>query len=287
MPAVQYRLFGSNRPHRDTNARHRALLRKALEVVPPHDLEEIFRPPAYLRIVMGERSNFFQMGRIIGNLWRNGGLVFRESDIPDLEVREALRNYLAVYDRYFKKQGIDYVVRNPAARDEMQAAEQGPQRPNWALEALPTLDRVRLTRVQPATAVPALARPLRHIALPTPPPSSPVRGSSPIRIDSTTLSPARPLRRITFPTVSLPSPPSSSPVCRSSPIRINSTPSGSRANPIDLAEGAHQVPRRLMKRKQSDVVQHLGVIDISDDDEEETERPRKIQKLVGLIDLTS
>ncbi|KAJ7710817.1 hypothetical protein B0H17DRAFT_1123912 [Mycena rosella] len=222
MTSAERRLFGASRLHRNTNARHRALLRKFLEVVPDRELEAKFGRPTHLRVVMGTAMGFFQMGKITSNFVRlripflrrdyeliatqfhDGRIVYRETDIPDLAVRGALRAYLAAYDGYFMKRGDDYIVRNPQARDEMQAAEQTwhdfivpylaacgrPQRPDWALEPLPGLDRVRLTRVQQAGMPPAIparsaACPLRRIALPTPPPSSPVRGSSPIRVNST------------------------------------------------------------------------------------------------------
>ncbi|KAJ6513994.1 hypothetical protein DFH09DRAFT_1099860 [Mycena vulgaris] len=276
MTSAQRRLFGVSHPHGNTNARHRAFLRKSLEAVPDRELQaKCGQPPTHLRVVMGTNMGFFQMGKITSNFLRDGRVVYRETDIPDLAVREALRAYLAAYDIYYLKRGNEYTVRNPQARAEMQAAEQRwhdfivpylaargtPRRPDWALEPLPGLDRVRLTHVlgvQPAAvtppAIPARspARPLRQIALPTPPPSSPVRGGSPIHVNST-------------------------------PSRL----SGSRLNPIDLSNGAHQVPRRREKRKRSDVIQHLGVIDISDDDDQDAQHPRKIPKFLGFVDLTS
>ncbi|KAJ7744799.1 hypothetical protein DFH07DRAFT_963643 [Mycena maculata] len=266
MTSAERRLFGASRPHKNTNARHRALLRKALEVVPDRELEAKFGQPTHLRVVMGTALGFFQMGKITSNFLRDGRVVYRDTEIPDLAVCGALHAYLAAYDVYFMKRGDDYIVRNPQARAQMQAAKQrwhnfivpyltargSGQRPDWALEPLPGLDRVHVPRVQQAAAplppIPARspARPLHRIALPTPPPTS--------------------------------------------PIRVNSTPSrssSSRLNPIDLSDGVHQVSRCREKRKRLDVIQHLGVIDISDDDDQDAQRPRKIAKFLGFVDLTS
>ncbi|KAJ7729387.1 hypothetical protein DFH07DRAFT_781948 [Mycena maculata] len=160
MTSAERRLFGASRLHKNTNARHRALLRKALEVVPDRELEVMFGQPTHLRVVMGTALGFFQMGKITSNFLRDGRVVYRETEIPDLAVREALRAYLAAYDGYFMKRGDDYIVRNPHARAEMQAAEQRwhnfivtylaargrPQRPGGALEPLLGLDRVHVPR---------------------------------------------------------------------------------------------------------------------------------------------
>ncbi|KAJ7653448.1 hypothetical protein B0H17DRAFT_1214682 [Mycena rosella] len=197
------RLFGAAiRPADDTNVRHHAIMRKALETYP----------------------------------MRNGTLVVRETDPPSAEVRQALRAYCEAYDAYFKQRGNEYAVRDPQALIQLQAAEQTwhdwvvryrasrgmPGRPYWALEPLPGLQRVQL-QLQPAAAPVPPATPRRRAGrsffpLPTPPPSSPVRPSHP-----------------------------------SSPVRPS-----------------HPTPR---KRPPSQI-NFLGVIDISDDDEEAS-RPRK------------
>jgi hypothetical protein len=60
------RLFGPlNRPHFETNVRHRAVLRKALELVPPEQLAEVFhQDPTRLRVAMGLAFTFSQLGKI-------------------------------------------------------------------------------------------------------------------------------------------------------------------------------------------------------------------------------
>jgi hypothetical protein len=67
------RLFGpSNRPDFNTNVRHRALLRKALELVPPEQLAEVFhQDPTKLRVAMGSAYTFSQLGKIKTNFVSN------------------------------------------------------------------------------------------------------------------------------------------------------------------------------------------------------------------------
>ncbi|KAJ7192980.1 hypothetical protein GGX14DRAFT_577643 [Mycena pura] len=191
MTSLLHRLFGPNRPQPNTNARHRAILRKSLELFSIEVLAAVFGRPTNLRVVMGTAFGFFQFGKITSNYRRDGRVVFRETDIPDLEARHALLAYLGVYDLYFTKRGNDYRVRDPHAKVAMQEAEQRWHdwivaylaargrfaRPDWALEPLPGLDRVRIAH----HALPRAAIPLRimpRLALPTPPPSSPVRGNT-------------------------------------------------------------------------------------------------------------
>ncbi|KAJ7624170.1 hypothetical protein B0H17DRAFT_1218940 [Mycena rosella] len=121
----------------------------------------------------------------------NGHLVSRETAVPDVEARQALRAYRDVYDTYFMKQGNMYRVHNKHAMAALQAAEQAwhnwvliyqaarsmPGRPGWALQPLPGLQSIHCT--------PAPAR-RAQLAFPTPPPSSPVRvGSRLLPIDLT------------------------------------------------------------------------------------------------------
>jgi hypothetical protein len=62
------RLFGpSNQPEFNTNVRHRAILRKALELFPAEELEEIFQQPIKLRVAMGSAFTFSQLGKIKTN----------------------------------------------------------------------------------------------------------------------------------------------------------------------------------------------------------------------------
>jgi hypothetical protein len=64
-PQETRRLFGAvNRPHFKTNARHRAILRKALELFPAEDLQATFGRPIKLRVAMGSADNFTALGKI-------------------------------------------------------------------------------------------------------------------------------------------------------------------------------------------------------------------------------
>ncbi|KAJ7510806.1 hypothetical protein B0H11DRAFT_1900169 [Mycena galericulata] len=158
MTTIQRRLFGRNRPHINTNARHCAMLRKSLECFSDQYLDAKFDRPTHLRVVMGTADGFFQLGKITSNVMRDGRIVFRETDIPDAEARHALLAYRDAYDACFPKRGNDYRARDPQAIEAMQAAEQRWHifilryrlarnmggRPDWALEPLPGLERVRV-----------------------------------------------------------------------------------------------------------------------------------------------
>ncbi|KAJ6595490.1 hypothetical protein DFH09DRAFT_1072467 [Mycena vulgaris] len=129
MPAVlslpeARRLFGpTNRPA-DVNARHCALLRKALEAWRQEELDAIFDRPIKLRLAMGSNYMFAHLGKIYNSFVRNNRLVTNETPPPPPEVQEEIRSYRVAYDTYFKCRGNNYAVRNPAAKSLMQAAEQ-------------------------------------------------------------------------------------------------------------------------------------------------------------------
>ncbi|KAJ6561632.1 hypothetical protein B0H19DRAFT_1068386 [Mycena capillaripes] len=226
-------LFGpSNRPDSTTNVRHRAVLRKALELFPQAELEEIFQPTTKLCVVMGSAYTSNQLGKIVTNHVQNNRLVSRETAVPDVAARAAIRRYRDAYDAHFMKTGNDYRVRNLQAKHILQAAEQArhdwvmpylaargrPGRPAWALQPLPGFDRVRTTPAPRAV----IALPRRAQA-PPPTPSN----------TSLEVAPAP-----------------------STPARV---PAGSALRPIIILDD--DIPRPL-KRK------HLGVVDISDDEEE-------------------
>ncbi|KAJ6472974.1 hypothetical protein DFH09DRAFT_1343681 [Mycena vulgaris] len=191
---------------------------------------------------MGTAHTFHEFGKLKVHFIHNGRLVARETDPPPLEIQTQLRGYLASYDAYLMKHGNDYTVRNPAAKSQLQDAEQawhdcivpslaarglGP-RPDWALEPLPGLRRVRIAPAPAATfarapghaPAPPRARrppsirlrtptpaPARRLApfptLPTPPPSSPARSTVPEVIDLTHIDyePARRAPKRRFPEV--------------------------------------------------------------------------------------
>jgi hypothetical protein len=127
---------------------------------------------------------------------RNDRLVSYETPPPDLEAWEALRAYRDAYDAYFMSRGNDYAIRTAAAKSALEAAEQTwhdwivpylaargvPGRPDWALQPLPGLHRVRVARAPAPAPTPTStprAQRRQFPSLPTPPPSSP----APVHID--------------------------------------------------------------------------------------------------------
>ncbi|KAJ7075960.1 hypothetical protein B0H15DRAFT_956072 [Mycena belliarum] len=270
------RLFGpSIRPHADCNARHRALLRKTAELISQSRLDRIFDKTNNLRCVMGGKYNSTQFGVIQQNYVRNLRLITNQTEPLDPEALRAFEAYRDALDGHYMKNGHHYTIRGAGNLSGLQGAEQtwhdfavpylarqGRTRPDWALEPLPGLQRVRVgpplppPARTPAARLPAVAavalRPFPTLA--TPPPSS----SSP------TPAPGRRLRRIC-----IPAPP---PVASGSRLRRHSTPappvaSGSRLPPL-MAEA--QTERRPLKRK----FNFLDEIDISSDDDDEPAQKR-------------
>ncbi|KAJ7884875.1 hypothetical protein B0H13DRAFT_1889820 [Mycena leptocephala] len=208
------RLFGpSNQPEFNTNVRHCAILRKALELFSAEEFEQIFQQPIKLHVAMGSAFTSSQLGKIKTNFVRNHRLVSRETPPPDLEARTALRAYRDAYETYFMKTGNTYAVRNAGLKSVLQAAEQTwhdwvvdylaahsrPGHLDWALEPLPGLRRVHTTpRPAPApspTSTPCTQR-RQFPTLLTPPPSSP----APVLVDLSHIDdePARPAQRENF-----------------------------------------------------------------------------------------
>ncbi|KAJ7106451.1 hypothetical protein C8R43DRAFT_963420 [Mycena crocata] len=254
------RLFGpKNRPHLDTN----------------DELDRIFGTTTGLRAVMGGRYSETQFGKIQKNFIRNGHLVSKETAPLEPEVLHALQAYRVGWESHYMKNGHQYVIRGAGNRQAFQDAEQawhdfvvaylarqGRTRPDWALEPLPGLDRVRVAPPPPPPARTPAAR------LPA------VAAVTPAR---------RPFPPLATPLASRSSPtPAPRPAQSGSRLRRHSTPaqpppvaSGSRLHP--LVNDA-QAERRPLKRK------FLGTIDISDDEEEPARK--KPRKYVGFIDLT-
>ncbi|KAJ7016298.1 hypothetical protein C8F04DRAFT_1202668 [Mycena alexandri] len=179
--AETIRLFGVTLgPDRDTNARHRAVLRKILEIHTLDYLRTLFGDGNLrkLRLDMGTNSRPTELGRIQVSEFnpRTGRYsTTKKTDTLDPDVLERIVKYIAVYDALYKRQGDEYIVRNKHVLLAMQAAEQAwhdlivqyraahglPSRPEWALEPLPGLARVtsqvrtpapRLPHTPPATA---------------------------------------------------------------------------------------------------------------------------------------
>ncbi|KAJ7206638.1 hypothetical protein GGX14DRAFT_568191 [Mycena pura] len=113
-----------NRPDYNTNLRHRAILRKSIELYSPEHLEAIFRHPVKLRVKTGSVSAVRQMGKIYTHYVQNDHLISHETPIPDAEAQEELRAYCVGYDAYFMKKGNTYRIRNVHAKPAAQAAEQ-------------------------------------------------------------------------------------------------------------------------------------------------------------------
>ncbi|KAJ7107971.1 hypothetical protein C8R43DRAFT_1140117 [Mycena crocata] len=281
------RLYGPTiRPHADCNARHRALLRKPAELISQNRLDRVFDKTINLRCVMGGKYNSTQFGVIQQNYVRNLRLITNQTEPLDPEALAAVEAYRDGYDGHYMKHGHNYTIRGAGNRQGLQDAEQawhdfvvpylarqGRTRPDWALQPLPGLDRVR---VGPAPPPPARAPAARLPAvtptrkpfpmLPTPPPSN----SSP------TPAPGRPVRRI-----SIPAPP---PVASGSRLRRHSTPappvaSGSRLRPVvDEA----QAEKRPVKRKFELLGDFLGEIEIFSDDDDEQPAQKKRRTVIDL-----
>ncbi|KAJ7623077.1 hypothetical protein DFH06DRAFT_1446784 [Mycena polygramma] len=264
------RLFGPhNRPQQNTNVRQRASLRKALELSSRQDLEAALERTVNLRMAMGLNFTANQFGKVTGNFEYNGHRLFKATLPPPPEEQQHLRDYLVAYDAYFKKRGNDYAVRDPSARDGLQAAEQtwhdwmvryrlargmGP-RPDWALEPLPGLQRVRVT--PPPRAIGSSSRPAATL----PPP----HGGVPLAV-------ARVVAAVPAPQAfpRLPTPPPR-------------TGLGSRLGSIDMPYEVHEPVHTPQKRR------FLGVIDISDSENDEPPAPprKKQRRFLGFVDLTN
>nr|GAT48240.1 predicted protein [Mycena chlorophos] len=152
LPTEIRRLLGPWVPAHTVNARHCAILRKALETYPPLHLN-ISVGHERLRVVMG-RDQPHEFGRIRADSKQNGVLAKRATRIPDDEVQFQLRMYLIALDTCYAKRG-DFVLKNAAGLPTLQQAEydwhswitgylanEGRARPQWALEPLPHLTRV-------------------------------------------------------------------------------------------------------------------------------------------------
>ncbi|KAJ7111274.1 hypothetical protein C8R44DRAFT_883096 [Mycena epipterygia] len=239
------RLFGPlNNPANDTNARHRAFLRKGLELFTAEQLQAAFDQPTKLRLTMGSGMNSNALGQIKTHFIRNERLVARETDIPDAASRRALAAYREAYDEYFFKRGNDYSVRNVHALPALQTAEQawhnyilayrvahgmGP-RPHWALEPLPGLQRVR-------TPAPDRRRP--QLAFPTPPPTSPVATETPVGPQSPRVCPL------------------SSQLARGLPKKTKKRKRSATIEVIDVSDSEDDRPRKKMK------INFLGFVDLT------------------------
>ncbi|KAF8146555.1 hypothetical protein K438DRAFT_1974567 [Mycena galopus ATCC 62051] len=152
------RLFGNFRPHDELNLRHLAALRKVLEVVGEATVMEILQRRTGLRMVMGTGGTAYRLGTIYTSRV-NGRLVTREYAV-ERAVRNQLAAYLAGYDFTYRKQGLTYLLLDPLSdhpRGALQEAEQawhdwvvpylaerGRVRPEWALEPLHGMQRVRV-----------------------------------------------------------------------------------------------------------------------------------------------
>ncbi|KAJ6479355.1 hypothetical protein DFH09DRAFT_1108133 [Mycena vulgaris] len=226
------RLFGPvNRPARNTNICHRAILRKALELFSEQELLAVFTEPIRLTVVMGSALTSNQLGKITTHYrsgltsaqQHNGHLVARETDTPELEARVALRAYRDAYDLYFMCRRNDYTICNAQALPVLQAAEQAWH--DWIVSYLAARDR-------------------------------------PTRLDWALQPPTRPRAH------------SAEAACSGVSSRTSGARAavGSRLRPIELVDSDEEAPR-LPEQKT-----FLGVVDISDSEEEDA-HPRKKRRV--------
>lgn len=255
------RYFGPFRPDKNTNARHKALLRKALEFYTIEELRLLLNQLTKLKVSMGSGPAANELGKIKTHrvcihfsCHRHRTLthshqmigtrqVYPETPTPTPAQQTAMRDFLAAYDAYYKRQGNDYVVRIPQNRSVLQAAEQRwhdrmvlelvargrPGRPAWALEPLPGLERVRVAPVPAPAAIPRAIAPAPRRYTQLAPPSA----------------------------------------ISSVPTRV-----ASRIRPTRHQDEAPPHPQTPQKR----AIVHLGTVDISDD--EDARPPRKKQRRV-------
>ncbi|KAJ6525513.1 hypothetical protein DFH09DRAFT_1328875 [Mycena vulgaris] len=275
VPAQDIRLrFGRLvRPDFKTNVRQQAVIRKLVEFFGLEHAQECVGQLTRLQAVMGTAHTFHEFGKLKVNFIHNGHLVARETDPPPLEIQTQLRGYLASYNAYLMKHGNDYTVRNPAAKSQLQDAEQawhdcivpslaarglGP-RPDWALEPLPGLRRVRIAPAPAATSARAPAH------APAPPRA---RGPPPIRLhtDPCPRSPSCPLPNPSHHS-SQPFPPLLSTLPTTPP---NSPARSTAPEVIDLTHIDYEPARRAPKRRFPEVI-HVS------DDEDDVEPCKSIE----------
>ncbi|KAJ6470176.1 hypothetical protein DFH09DRAFT_1344563 [Mycena vulgaris] len=228
------RLFGPvNEPVFDANARHCAILRKALELCSPADIHVALRQTKKLRMAMGTGATMSDFSKIKTQVIRTG--------------KEALSVYLAAYDAVYKKQGNNYAV--------CDAARGMPSHPDWALQPLPGLERVR-----------TLPRP--QLVFPTPPSTSSTGGSSsPVR--SSPLPGLYPL---------IPRTPVASTSKKTTHLRTRQTP-------IEISDSEDAHPRRSAKKSMKRKCLP-SIIEISDSEDERPRKKAREYNYLGFIDLT-
>ncbi|KAJ6592403.1 hypothetical protein B0H19DRAFT_1245277 [Mycena capillaripes] len=280
---IHLRFGGWVRPDFDTNVRQQAVIRKVVEYFGLEYVKERVGQLTRLQAVMGTANTYHQFGKLKVNFIRNDRLITAETNPPPLQIQTQLRGYLAGYDAYFMKHGNEYTVRTSAAKSQLQDAEQawhdfivpslaarglGP-RPNWALEPLPRLRRVRIAPAPAATPARAPAQapaPRRTRGLPPARASAPVRASVPSRAPALVHPSPAPAPR-PFPT--LPTPPPSSPARFTAP------------EVIDLTHIDDEPTRPAPKRRFPEV------IDVSDDEDDVEVRPHKQMRHMSYIDLSN
>ncbi|KAJ6523645.1 hypothetical protein DFH09DRAFT_1329881 [Mycena vulgaris] len=101
------RLFGPTyAPDAKTNPRHRAFLRKGIELYPTQELLTVFAgQPTRLRLAMGSGTTSSQFGKIITSFIHNERLVSRQTDPPEVASQHALGAYRTAFDRRQSKPG--------------------------------------------------------------------------------------------------------------------------------------------------------------------------------------
>ncbi|KAJ7164223.1 hypothetical protein C8R46DRAFT_1036142 [Mycena filopes] len=188
----------------DINNRHRCALVKSLELHPLEELETALGPcPRRLQMVMGTNFTQSQFGSIRMSVVSayhlppnpsdshltlqqlpDGRWVRRQTGPPHPGAQRALHAFLNAFDAYYKRQGNDFVVRNPAARDGLQLTQQVwhdfivpyrairgmGERPPWALTPYPGFRNVNLVLAPVPALVPILGPPPAQT-----PPSTPCR----------------------------------------------------------------------------------------------------------------
>ncbi|KAJ7212717.1 hypothetical protein GGX14DRAFT_393605 [Mycena pura] len=144
------------------NAIGLAVIRKCIEVIGVAQLLRELRRLHGLQMRMGTRATEDEYGRIVASYQNQSktsahiyqGVTNVQTAIPAPKIQQYIRDYHDVLRGYFKCTGDSFVVKNPAMRLRLEEAEEtfhkrilelntGQRRPEWALQPLPTLRRIR------------------------------------------------------------------------------------------------------------------------------------------------
>ncbi|KAJ7673370.1 hypothetical protein B0H17DRAFT_1140968 [Mycena rosella] len=249
------RLFGPvNEPVFDANARHCAILCKALKLCSPADIHAVLGQTQKLRMAMGTGATMSDFGKIKTQVIRNNRYLSRETDAPDAAGKQALSVYLTAYDTVYRKQGNNYAAGGRAELGLLGSELSGSP---WHCPAVLTGRCSHSPRPQ--------------LAFPTPPSTSSAGESS---------SPARrsPLPGL-YPLIPrTPHTPVASTSKKTTHLR-------KRQMPIEISDSEDERPHRSAKKSMKRKCLP-SIIEISDSEDERPRKKARENNYLGFIDLT-